>query len=97
MIHNEGAQHGPTLYLAATSSRYLHQGCYGFVAYVMDTQEKGEVTIYDVPIVRDVLMEDLPGVPLERQVEFRIDFLGAAPIAKAPYQLAPPEVIRSWW
>ena len=41
----------------------------------------------------DVFPEDLPGVPLERHVEFSIDLvLGAAPIAKAPYQLAPPEM-----
>ena len=32
-------------------------------------------------------------MPLERQVEFRIDLVpGAAPIAKVPYHLAPPEI-----
>ena len=32
-------------------------------------------------------------MPLERQVEFRIDLVpGAAPIAKAHYRLAPPEM-----
>ena len=32
-------------------------------------------------------------MPTERQVEFHIDLLpGAAPIAKAPYRLAPPEM-----
>ena len=37
--------------------------------------------------------EELPGIPPERQVEFRIDLVpGAAPIAKAPYRLAPPEM-----
>ena len=50
----------------------------------------------DVPIVRefpDVFPEELPGVPPERQVEFRIDLVpGAAPIAKEPYRLAPPEM-----
>ena len=41
----------------------------------------------------DVFPEELPGVPPERQVEFRIDLiLGAATIAKAPYRLAPPEM-----
>lgn len=43
----------------------------------------------NVSIVRDyldVFPEDLPGVPPERQVEFKIDLvLGAALIAKAPY------------
>ncbi|KAI3768717.1 hypothetical protein L2E82_19547 [Cichorium intybus] len=47
-------------------------------------------------VVRDfpnVFPEDQPGVPPERQVEFKIDLTpGAAPIAKAPYRLAPPEI-----
>ena len=41
----------------------------------------------------DVFPEELPGVPPERQVEFKIDLVpGAAPIAKASYRLAPPEM-----
>ncbi|GJT36857.1 putative reverse transcriptase domain-containing protein [Tanacetum coccineum] len=36
---------------------------------------------------------DLPGLPPTRQVEFQIDLiLGAAPVARAPYQLAPSEM-----
>ncbi|GJS65763.1 hypothetical protein Tco_0680327 [Tanacetum coccineum] len=50
----------------------------------------------DVPIVRDfleVFLEDLPGIPPARQVKFRIDLIpGVAPIAWAPYQLAPSEM-----
>ncbi|GKG30419.1 hypothetical protein Tco_0420317, partial [Tanacetum coccineum] len=34
--------------------------------------------------------EDLPGLPPTRQVEFQIDsVLGAAPVARDPYRLAP--------
>nr|GEV09977.1 putative ribonuclease H-like domain-containing protein [Tanacetum cinerariifolium] len=40
-----------------------------------------------------VFPEDLPGLPLTRQVEFRIDLVpGAAPVARAPYRLAPSEM-----
>ncbi|GKG15523.1 hypothetical protein Tco_0357846 [Tanacetum coccineum] len=50
----------------------------------------------DVPIVRDfpeVFSEDLSGLPLTRQVEFQIDLVpGAAPVARAPYPLAPSEM-----
>nr|GEW59361.1 hypothetical protein [Tanacetum cinerariifolium] len=50
----------------------------------------------NVPIVRDfpeVFPEDLPGLPLTRQVVFQIDLIpGAAPVALAPYRLAPPEM-----
>ena len=50
----------------------------------------------DVLVVQEyphVFPHDLCGVPPERQVEFLIDLVpGAAPITKAPYQLAPPEM-----
>ncbi|GKD55372.1 putative reverse transcriptase domain-containing protein [Tanacetum coccineum] len=50
----------------------------------------------DVPIVRDfpeVFPEDLPGLPPTRPMEFQIDFIpGAAPVARAPYRLAPSEM-----
>ncbi|GKA00695.1 putative reverse transcriptase domain-containing protein [Tanacetum coccineum] len=50
----------------------------------------------DVPIVRDfpeVFPEDLPGLPPARPVESQIDLIpGAAPVARAPYRLAPSEM-----
>ena len=37
--------------------------------------------------------EELPGLPPSRQIEFRIDLIPeAAPVAKAPYRLAPSEM-----
>nr|GEZ97281.1 putative reverse transcriptase domain-containing protein [Tanacetum cinerariifolium] len=50
----------------------------------------------DVPIIWDfpkVFPEDLPGLPPARPVEFQIDLIpGAAPVARAPYRLAPSEM-----
>nr|GFB26143.1 putative reverse transcriptase domain-containing protein [Tanacetum cinerariifolium] len=50
----------------------------------------------NVPIVRDfleVFPEDLRGLPPTRQVVFQIDLIpGAAPVARAPYRLAPSEM-----
>ncbi|GKD32454.1 putative reverse transcriptase domain-containing protein [Tanacetum coccineum] len=41
----------------------------------------------------DVFPKDLPDLPPVRQVEFQIDLiLGAAPVARAPYRLAPLEM-----
>ncbi|KAD4180404.1 hypothetical protein E3N88_28995 [Mikania micrantha] len=52
--------------------------------------------IQDVPIVRDyadVFPNDLPGLPPERSVQFRIDLIpGATLVAKSPYRLAPSEM-----
>ncbi|GJW33263.1 putative reverse transcriptase domain-containing protein [Tanacetum coccineum] len=55
-----------------------------------------EKRLEDVPIVRDfpeVFLEDLSGIPSGRQVEFQIDLIPSiAPVARAPYRLAPSEV-----
>ncbi|GJY96097.1 putative reverse transcriptase domain-containing protein [Tanacetum coccineum] len=41
----------------------------------------------------EVFLEYFPGLPPTRQVEFQIDLvLGAAPVAHAPYRLAPSEL-----
>ncbi|GJY64735.1 putative reverse transcriptase domain-containing protein [Tanacetum coccineum] len=69
-----------------------------FLAHVTakEVEDKSEKKrLKGVPIVRDfpeVFPEDLPGLPLTRQVEFQIDLVpGAAPVARAPYRLAPSE------
>ncbi|GJY67503.1 putative reverse transcriptase domain-containing protein [Tanacetum coccineum] len=62
-----------------------------------ETEDKSEEKqLEDVPTVRDfleVFLEDLPGLPPTRQVEFQINLVpGAAPVARAPYRLAPTEL-----
>ncbi|GJX86154.1 putative reverse transcriptase domain-containing protein [Tanacetum coccineum] len=64
---------------------------------VKENKDKSdEKRLEDVPTVRDfpeVFPEDLPGLPPTRQVEFQIDLVpGAAPVARAPYRLAPSEM-----
>ncbi|GJU94590.1 putative reverse transcriptase domain-containing protein [Tanacetum coccineum] len=60
------------------------------------TEDKRRKRLEDVPIVQDfpeVFPEDLSGLPLTRQVEFQIDLIhGVAPVAQAPYRLAPSEM-----
>ncbi|GJS31410.1 putative reverse transcriptase domain-containing protein [Tanacetum coccineum] len=61
---------------------------------VKDKSEKKQLE--DVPIVQDfpkVFPKYLLGLPPTRQVEFQIDLVpGAAPVARAPYRLAPSEM-----
>ncbi|GKG65263.1 hypothetical protein Tco_0671452, partial [Tanacetum coccineum] len=46
----------------------------------------------DVLVIRN-FPEEFPGLPPPRQVEFRIDLVpGVAPVAGAPYILAPSEM-----
>ncbi|GJT91784.1 putative reverse transcriptase domain-containing protein [Tanacetum coccineum] len=70
-----------------------------FLAHVTakEVEDKSEKKrLEDMPIVRDfpeVFPEDLPGLPPTRQVEFQIDLVpGAAPVAQAPYRLAPSKM-----
>ncbi|GJV45246.1 putative reverse transcriptase domain-containing protein [Tanacetum coccineum] len=74
-------------------------GSHVFLAHVTtkEIEDKSEKKrLEDVPIVKDfpeVFPEDLPGLPPTRQVEFQIDLVpGAAPVARAPYRLAPSEM-----
>ncbi|GJR77647.1 putative reverse transcriptase domain-containing protein [Tanacetum coccineum] len=79
--------------------KYIKKGCPIFLAQVTkkETEDRSEEKrLEDVPTVRDfleVFLEDLPGLPPTRQVEFQINLVpGAAPVARAPYRLAPSEL-----
>nr|GFC66461.1 putative reverse transcriptase domain-containing protein [Tanacetum cinerariifolium] len=75
--------------------KYVERGCHLFLAHVTEKKSK-EKRLKDVPVIREfpeVFPDDLPGLPSPRQVEFRIDLVsGAAPVARAPYRLAPFEM-----
>jgi hypothetical protein len=55
-----------------------------------------EQKIEDIDVVReflDVFPDDLPGMPPERAIEFKIELQpGTAPIAKAPYKMSSVEL-----
>ncbi|GJZ22218.1 putative reverse transcriptase domain-containing protein [Tanacetum coccineum] len=81
------------------AQEYMAKGCQVFLAQISAKKEEDKSErkqIEDVPIVRDfpeVFPEDLPGLPPARPVEFQIDLVpGAAPVARAPYRLAPSEM-----
>ncbi|GJS00958.1 putative RNA-directed DNA polymerase [Tanacetum coccineum] len=75
------------------------RGCLIFLAQVTkkEIEDKSEEKRHeDVPTVREfreVFPKYFPGLPPMRQVEFQIDLVpGAAPVARAPYRLAPTEL-----
>nr|GFC99869.1 putative reverse transcriptase domain, aspartic peptidase domain protein [Tanacetum cinerariifolium] len=69
----------------------LSYGCEGFLATIHDTTSDVP-SIHDQPIVSEfpgVFPDELPGIPLVREVEFSIELIpGAEPISKAPYRMA---------
>ncbi|GJS20537.1 putative reverse transcriptase domain-containing protein [Tanacetum coccineum] len=81
------------------AQKYVDKGCQLFLAQVTVKENKDkskEKRLEDMPTVQDfleVFPEDLPRLPLIQQVEFHIDLVpGAAPVARAPYRLAPSEM-----
>ncbi|GJZ63023.1 putative reverse transcriptase domain-containing protein [Tanacetum coccineum] len=103
IVRGDGSDRGNETRLNIISctktQKYMLKGCPIFLAHVTtkETEDKSEKKrLEDVPIVRNfpkVFPEDLPGLPPTRQVEFQIDLIpGAAPVARAPYRLAPSEM-----
>ncbi|GJR22187.1 putative reverse transcriptase domain-containing protein [Tanacetum coccineum] len=81
------------------TQKYMEKGCQVFLAQVTKKEDEAmsqEKRLEDVLIVQkfpEVFLEDLPGLPPAQQVEFQIDLVpGAAPVARAPYRLAPSEM-----
>ena len=62
---------------------------------MVDTRKEA-LKLDDIPVVRefsDVFLKDLPGIPIDREIEFSIDLLpGTSPISKAPYRMALTEL-----
>ncbi|GJT12046.1 retrovirus-related pol polyprotein from transposon TNT 1-94 [Tanacetum coccineum] len=80
---------------------HMLKRCHDFLAQVYykeyERQCRRGIALEDVPNVRDVslkyFLEDFSGLPSTRQVEFQINLMaGVAPVARAPYRLAPSEM-----
>ncbi|GJS67997.1 putative reverse transcriptase domain-containing protein [Tanacetum coccineum] len=103
IIHDDGSNQGNATRLNIISctkmQKYMQRGFPIFLAHVTtkEVEDKSEKKrLEDVPKVQDfseVFPEDLSGLPPTRQVKFPIDLVpGAAPVARAPYRLAPFEM-----
>ncbi|GJW06954.1 putative reverse transcriptase domain-containing protein [Tanacetum coccineum] len=101
IIRGDNCDNGSKLNIISCTKtqKYIEKGCQVYLAQVTSKKAKDkseEKRLEDVPIVREfpeVFPEDLPGLPPARQVEFQIDLVpGAAPVARAPYRLAPAEM-----
>nr|GEX14831.1 reverse transcriptase domain-containing protein [Tanacetum cinerariifolium] len=96
---NNGRESRLTVISCSKAQEYMAKGCQIFMAQISAKKEEDKSKgkqLKDVPIVWDfpeVFPEDLSGLLPARPVEFQIDLiLGAAPVARAPYRLAPSEI-----
>nr|GFA23148.1 hypothetical protein [Tanacetum cinerariifolium] len=89
IFHGDGSNNGH-------ESRLNIISCTKTQKYLLKGYKSKEKRLEDVPIVQDslkVFPRDLLGIPPTRQVKFQINLIpGAAPVARAPYRLAPSEM-----
>ncbi|KAJ0576069.1 putative nucleotidyltransferase, Ribonuclease H [Helianthus annuus] len=95
LVHGEKNEMPLRIISYIKAQKCLRKGCIAFLAHIVDKKAK-ELKLEEIPVVKEfpeVFPEDFPGVPPQRQVEFRIDLIpSAAPVAKSPYRLAPSEM-----
>nr|GFD11099.1 putative reverse transcriptase domain-containing protein [Tanacetum cinerariifolium] len=99
IIHGDGSNQGNatrlSIILCTKTEKYMMKGFPIFFAHITtkEVEDKSEKKrLEDVPIVQN-FPEDLPGLPPTRPVEFQINLVpSAAPVARAPYRLAPSEM-----
>ncbi|GKB09656.1 putative reverse transcriptase domain-containing protein, partial [Tanacetum coccineum] len=97
--YDNGSKSKLNIISCTKTQKYIQKGCQVYLAQVTSKKAKDkseEERLKDVSIVREfpeVFPEDLPGLPPAQKVEFQIDLVpGAAPVARAPYRLAPIEM-----
>ena len=91
----ERSNHLSNVISVATTRTMVRKGCEAYLAYVIDT-EKARPSVFDIPTVSDFLdmfLEEFPGLPPQREIEFAIDVVpGATPASITPYRMAPLEL-----
>ncbi|XP_075499913.1 uncharacterized protein LOC142538482 [Primulina tabacum] len=96
-FYGKGSRPRVPLVSAIRISRLLEHGHEGYLIYAVDvTEKKKEVGIEEIPIVAefvDVFLDEIPGFPPAREVEFGIELVpGTSPISCTPYRMAPAEL-----
>ena len=80
---------------AIKAVKMLKRGCQGYLAHVVDIEFKGN-ELSEIPVVNefmDVFPDELPGVPVDREIDFTIELLpGTSPISITPYRMSPAEL-----
>ncbi|XP_052482987.1 uncharacterized protein LOC128036142 [Gossypium raimondii] len=76
--------------LAMSAQKYVRKGCDDYLAYVLDSK-MSELKLESVQVVceySDVFLNELPGLPPIREVEFAIELVpGTSPISVTPYRM----------
>ena len=95
IVHGIGTSVMSNVISTMQARRFMRKGSETFLVVILDSKI-GEVDLEKIPIVRefpDVFPEELPGIPLEREVDLAIEIVsGTVPMFRAPYRMAPTEL-----
>jgi len=81
---------------AAKAYKLVEKGCTAYLCAV-EVAETPELNLRDIPTVQEFseVFQEVPGLPPDRELEFAIELVpGTAPISKAPYRMAPAELVK---
>eukprot|EP00253_Pinus_taeda_P015342 PITA_15342 len=75
----------------------IRKGCQVYAIQVGYANSKDKsISLHSIPVIQeftDVFPEEIPGLPLRRNIDFTIELTpGAAPVSRAPYRMSTPEL-----
>jgi hypothetical protein len=78
--------------------KYSRRGCPLYAIQVLNSTESCELKIEDHPVLwefKDVLPEEVPGLPPKMDLDFSIDLvLGGVPTSRVPYRMSALELVE---
>jgi hypothetical protein len=78
--------------------KYCRKGCPLYAIQVLESVEDDKPSLEDHPTLReyrDVFLEEVPGLPPRRDIDFSIELApGAVPVSRTPYRMSTPELIE---
>ncbi|KAG8497491.1 hypothetical protein CXB51_008690 [Gossypium anomalum] len=97
MVIGERRNYLSNVVSALRAEKWIRKGCEAFLAFMSQVELAG-MTVASVRTIKefqDVFLEELPGLPPNREVEFGIDLLhGTGLVSIAPYRMAPKELVE---
>ena len=83
---------------ALQAKKCIRKGYKLFAVNIQDIEAEREQHIEEFPVLvefKDVFPEEIPGLPLNRDLDFSIELtLGSVPASKAPYHMSAPELVK---
>jgi hypothetical protein len=76
IVYGDKAVRVPGVILMMKAEKYMRRGCQAYLAYVFEKKAKLR-ELRDVSVVcdfPDMFLDDLSGVPLDREIEFKLTY-----------------------